>query len=364
MNRVDTFLELLIKQNGSDLHLIAGNVPRMRIFGDIHPIKYRQLSPSETQELLFNTMTERHIQLLKKRGNVDYSYTPTGNTRFRVNVFKHNDGLGGVFRAIPMEIPQLEQLHLPPVVKALAQQAKGLILTTGPTGSGKSTTMAAMIDYINSNKNGHIITIEDPVEFVHKNKKCLVSQREVGEHTRSFVDALHCSLREDPNVILVGEMRDQETIGLAITAAELGILVLGTLHTNGAAAAIDRIINAFNPGEEPYIRTMLSTSLRGIISQQLIKTADGKGRVAAAEVLINNSATANLIREGKTEQLENVIQSGSVQGMQTLDRNLRRLLDSKQISGNDAYKLARNKKMFEQYRSTNEAMEAESSVFQ
>lgn len=363
MNRVDTFLELLVNQNGSDLHIIAGNAPRLRIFGDIHPIKYRELSESETEDLLVSIMSEQQIQYLKNRGNADFSYEVDGLSRFRVNVFRHNNGLGGVFRAITNTIPKLDQLDLPPAVKILAQQPKGLILTTGPTGSGKSTTMAAMINHINSNKSAHIITIEDPVEFVHKNINSLVSQREIGEHTSNFADALHSALREDPNVILVGEMRDLETISLAITAAELGILVLATLHTNGAGAAIDRIINAFRPGEEPYIRTMLSTSLCGIISQQLIKTADGKGRVAVAEILINNPATANIIREGKTEQLENVIQSGALQGMQTMDMSLRRLLDAKKISGDVAFQAARNKKIFEQYRSDPDKRELETSVF-
>lgn len=364
MNRVNSFLELLVKQQGSDLHLISGNAPRIRIYGDIHPIKYRELSNTETQDLLNEIMSEEQIKILSKRGNIDFSYEMENSSRFRVNAFKHQDGLGAVFRAISPVTPHLDQLNLPPAVKALAHQPKGLILTTGPTGSGKSTTMAAMVDHINSTRNGHIVTIEDPVEFVHKNKKCLVSQREVGEHTASFADALHCALREDPDVILVGEMRDLETISLAITAAELGILVLATLHTNGAGAAIDRIINAFKPGEEPYIRTMLSTSLCGIISQQLIKTANGKGRVAAAEILINNPAISNIIREGKTEQLDNVLQSGALQGMQTIDMTLRRLLDAKQISGDDAYRSAKNKKYFEQYRTTTEQSEIERSVFQ
>lgn len=350
MSRIDAFLELLIKQNGSDLHLISGNSPRLRLLGEIHPVKYRVLTERETQMLLYEIMPERHQQLLEKNGGTDLSYEVPGLSRFRVNVFRHVDGIGAVFRAIPREIPSFEQLKLPSVLKSLARQLKGLILVTGPTGSGKSTTQAALVDFINTERKGHIITIEDPVEYIHQNRNCLVSQREVGEHTDSFADALHSALREDPDVILVGEMRDLETISLALTAAEMGILVLATLHTNGAAAAIDRIINAFPAGDEPYIRTMLSTSLCGVISQQLVRSVDNKSRLAAFEIMINNAATANIIREGKSEQLENVIQGGALQGMQSIDMTLRRMLDEKLINGEEAHLRARNKKAFEQYR--------------
>lgn len=350
MSRINAFLELLIKQNGSDLHLISGNPPRMRLLGEIHPVKYRELSERETEMLLFEIMSERHRIILNEEGSTDFSYEIPGLSRFRVNVFRHLDGIGAVFRAIPRQIPTLEELKLPTVLKSLARQHRGLILVTGPTGSGKSTTLAALVGFINAERKGHIITIEDPVEFIHTNKNCLISQREVGEHANSFSDALHCALREDPDVILVGEMRDLETISLALTAAEMGILVLATLHTNGAAAAVDRIINAFPAADEPYVRTMLSTSLCGIISQQLLRTADNKDRLAAVELLINNSATANIMREGKTEQLENVIQGGALQGMQSLDTTLRRLLDAKLITGENAYQHARNKRAFEQYR--------------
>jgi twitching motility protein PilT len=350
MSRINAFLELLIKQNGSDLHLVSGNPPRLRLLGEIHPIKYRVLTEHETQMLLYEIMPERHQDLLQENGNTDFSYEIPGLSRFRVNVFRHIDGIGAVFRAIPRDIPSFDDLKLPSVLKSLARQQKGLILVTGPTGSGKSTTLAALVDFINAERKGHILTIEDPVEFIHQNRNCLISQREVGEHTENFVDALHDALREDPDVILVGEMRDLETISLALTAAEMGILVLATLHTNGAAAAVDRIINAFPAGDEPYIRTMLSTSLCGIISQQLVRCADNKSRLAAFEILINNAATANIIREGKTEQLENVIQGGALQGMQSIDMTLRRMLDEKLISGEEAHLRARNKSAFEQYR--------------
>lgn len=352
MSRINAFLELLISQKGTDLHLVSGNPPRMRLCGDIHPVKYRELSESETQNLLFEIMDDYHKNIFAANGNVDFAYEIPDLSRFRVNVFRHLDGIGAVFRAIPTRIATLEELRLPVVLKNLARQPKGLILVTGPTGSGKSTTLAAMVDYINNEKRGHIITIEDPVEYIHHTKKCLISQREIGQHTNTFAEALHCALREDPDIILVGEMRDLETISLALTAAEMGILVMATLHTNGAASAINRIINAFPPGEDPYVRTMLSTSLCGVISQHLLKTIDGKNRMAAVEVLINNSATANIIREGKTEQLENVMQSGALLGMQAIDTTLRRLLDAKLISGEEAYKNARNKKAFEQYRDT------------
>ncbi|WP_455220274.1 type IV pilus twitching motility protein PilT [Kaarinaea lacus] len=350
MPRIDAFLDLLIKQSGSDLHLISGNAPRVRLLGEIHPIKYRELTENETLQLLKEIMPQHIEAAFEEHGGVDFAYEISEKSRFRVNAFRHLDGVGAVFRTIPTRVPTLEELKLPQVVKSLTRQRRGLILVTGPTGSGKTTTLASMIDQINRERLGHIITIEDPIEYVHVNNQCLVSQREVGLHTETFADALHSALREDPDVILVGEMRDLETISLAVTAAEMGILVLGTLHTNGAAAAVDRIINAFPPSDEPYIRTMLSTSLCGIISQHLLRTADNKDRIAAAEVLINNSATANIMREGKTEQLENVIQGGALQGMQAMDTVLRRYLDEKLITGNEAYRVAKNKAAFEQYR--------------
>ncbi|MCK4587404.1 MAG: type IV pilus twitching motility protein PilT [Gammaproteobacteria bacterium] len=363
MSRVDAFLELLIKQKGSDLHLVSGNPPRIRLYGEIHPIKYRELTEDETKDLLFEIMSERVRTIFEAKGGVDFGYELPGASRFRVNAFRHLDGTGAVFRAIPEQIVTLDELRMPSVLKALSRQRKGLILVSGPTGSGKSTTLAAMIDFINTERKGHIITIEDPVEHVHKHKGCLISQREVGDHTDGFASALRSALREDPDVILVGEMRDLETISLAVTAAEMGILILATLHTNGAAAAIDRVINVFPPGEEPYIRSMLSTSLCGVISQQLVKTADNRGRLAAVETLINNSAASNIIREGKTEQLETVIQGGALQGMQSIDMALRRLLDEKMITGEEAYRKARLKTNFEQYREQDESPDTTTSTF-
>lgn len=363
MSRVDAFLDLLLKQNGSDLHLVSGNPPRIRIYGEIHPVKYRELTEDETKDLLFEIMPDRVRTIFQANGGADFGYELTGSSRFRVNAFRHRDGIGAVFRAIPEKIDTLDELNMPPVLKALTRQRKGLILVSGPTGSGKSTTLAAMIDFINTERKGHIITIEDPVEHVHKHNGCLISQREVGDHTESFASALRSALREDPDVILVGELRDLETISLAVTAAEMGILILATLHTNGAAAAVDRIINVFPPGEEPYIRSMLSTSLCGVISQQLVKTADNRGRLAAVETLINNSAASNIIREGKTEQLETVIQGSALQGMQSIDMALRRLLDEKLITGEEAYRKARLKSNFEQYREQGEPIHTTTSTF-
>jgi len=350
MSRVDTFLELVVKQKGSDLHLISGNPPRVRLNGDTYAVKYRELSSDETNDMLYEIMSKEHQEAFEKNKGVDFAYQTPELGRFRVNVFEHMRGMGAVFRVIPTEIMTLADLRLPPVLKNFCRQRKGLILVTGPTGSGKSTTLAAMVDFINTERKGHVLTIEDPVEFLHQNKNCLISQREVGSHTPRFADALHSALREDPDVILVGEMRDLETVHLALTAAEMGILVMATLHTSGAAASIDRMINVFPAEEESFIRTMISTSLVGVISQLLLRKADHKGRVAALEIMINNPAIANLIREGKTEQIESVIQGSSMQGMQRMDTALRRLLDAKMITGDDAYLKARNKADFERFR--------------
>ena len=359
MNRIDAFLELVIKQGGSDLHLVSGNPPRIRLHGEAFTVKYRELTNKETCELLFEIMPQGIKDIYDKEGGADFAYEVKNMARFRVNVFQHLGGIGAVFRAIPSVIQTLSELNLPPVLKNLCRQQKGLILVTGPTGSGKSTTLSAMVDFINSEKKGHIITIEDPIEFIHSNKNCLISQREIGSHTAGFADALRSSLREDPDVILIGEMRDLETIHLAITAAETGILVIATLHTSGAASSVDRIINVFPAGEEPYVRTMLSTSLVAVVSQQLIRTADQKSRTAALEIMINNSAVSNIIREGKTDQLDNIIQSGAMQGMQRMDTAIRRLLDAQIISGEEAYLKSRNKVEFENFSNEDDLTDTE-----
>ena len=350
MKRIDTFLELVVNQKGSDLHLVSGNPPRIRLYGELLPVKYRELTCEETAALIQETMTPETAKLFAERYNLDYAYEAAGLARFRVNVFRHLHGLGAVLRVIPSTVLSMEDLGLPPVLKSLCREKKGLILVTGPTGSGKSTTLASMVDFINRDRKGHIITIEDPVEFVHQRKNCLMSQREVGSTASSFAAALHSCLREDPNVILVGELRDLETISLAVTAAETGILILGTLHTNGAAATVDRIINAFPAPDQPRIRTMLSTSLCGVISQQLVRRADGRGRLAAMEILLNNAAIANMIREGKTGQLVGVIERGGLLGMQSLDNALRNMLDAKLITAGEAYNKAVNKSIFEPLR--------------
>jgi twitching motility protein PilT len=266
-----------------------------------------------------------------------------------VNAYRHIGGVGAVFRVIPSIVKGLDDLKLPSVLRTFSRQKRGLVLATGPTGSGKSTTLAALVDDVNSSRKGHIVTIEDPIEFTHARKQCLISQREVGFHARSFASALHSALREDPDAILVGEMRDLETISLAITAAETGILVFGTLHTNGAASTVDRMVNVFPPADQPRVRTMLSTSLVGVVSQQLVRKADGRGRIAALEVLVNNPAVANLIREGKTEQIPSAIQGGGLLGMQSLDGALRKLVDAKLIAGKEAYAKAISKRDFERY---------------
>ena len=349
MNRIDAFLELVVNQGGSDLHLVAGNQPRIRLNGEAHIIKYRELSAEETEDLLYEIMPEEIKSSFREKGGADFAYEISDYSRFRVNIFKHINGLGAVFRVIPTHIKTLNELGLPPVIKNFCRQQRGLILVTGPTGSGKSTTLAAMVDFINTEKKGHIITIEDPIEFIHKNKNCLISQREVGVHTDQFSTALRSSLREDPNVVLVGELRDFDTIHMALTAAETGILVIATLHTSSAASSIDRIINVFPPGEEHFVRTMLSTSLVAVISQQLLRGINGKTRVAAHEIMINNSAISNVIREGNTEQFENVMQSSISQGMQLMDTSILRLFDAKLISGEEAYLKSKNKSNFEHY---------------
>lgn len=349
MARIDTFLELLVKQDGSDLHLISGNPPRIRMHGELIGVTYRDLSASETMALLNEIMSDAAREAFETRSSIDFAYAIPNLARFRVNVYRHVNGVGAVLRVIPTVIKSMEQLGLPPVLAGFCQQRKGLVLCTGPTGSGKSTTLAALVDHVNTTRKGHILTIEDPIEFVHPNKSCLLSQREVGFDTLSFAAALHSALREDPNVILVGEMRDLETISLAVTAAETGILVFGTLHTNGAAATVDRIVNVFPPGDQGRIRSMLSTSLLGVVSQQLVKKSDGKGRVAALEILVNNPAVSNILRDGKTEQIATAIQSGSLQGMQSMDMALRRLMDAKVITGKEAYRKAINKREFDMY---------------
>lgn len=346
-NKIDQYLRQLIANDGSDLHLIAGQPPRTRVYGEIRPIENDILTADRARDMFLEIMDDKARHEFDKRDATDFAYNIEGLARFRVNVMRHLGGMGAVLRAIPATARSLNELNMPPAVMRLSKEPQGLILVTGKTGSGKSTTLAAMIDAINDRMHGHILTIEDPIEFVHARKNCLISQREIGQHTGSFGDALHSALREDPDVILVGEMRDLETISIAVTAAEMGILVMGTLHTNGAAQTVDRIVNVFPTDKQSHVRTMLSTSLRGVVSQQLVPRKDGKGLVAALEVLINNSATANLIRQGKLDQLETAMQSGRRSGMCTMDSTLKDLMDKATISGQSAYEAANDKSKFE-----------------
>lgn len=347
MKEIDGLLVKMIERNGSDLHLLAGEPPRTRVYGDLVPMDNQVMKNDDLESFLSEIMGDFPRREFERHDGVDFAYEVPGLSRFRVNAFRHLNGVGAVLRAIPTESVSIESLRLPPVLTSLCQNRQGLVLVTGKTGSGKSTTMAALVNEINSTRKGHILCIEDPIEFVHERNKCLISQREVGQHTASFADALHSALREDPDVILVGELRDLETIGLAVTAAETGILVLGTLHTNRASATVDRIINAFPAKKQPQVRSMLSTSLKAVIAQQLVSRKEGNGLLAAIEILINNSAVANLIREGKTDQLETTMQGGGMSGMQTMDGVLAKMLDQGLISAEEAYLKSFNKSAFQ-----------------
>lgn len=340
-------LEEATRRGASDLHLMADGPPRIRRNGDLETLDEAALDPEELGEALTAIMPEFARNQFAAEDGTDFAHSARGSGRFRVNVMRQSSGLGAVFRGIPEEVQSLESLGLPEALEQFALQNYGLVLVTGKTGSGKSTTLAAMIDAINRRRRGHIITIEDPVEFVHTRKRSLVSQREVGRHTPEFADALRSALREDPDVIMVGELRDLETMGLAVTAAEMGILVFGTLHTAGAASAIDRMVNTFPARRQAQVRNMISTSLQGIVSQQLLRRADGSGRVLAAEVLVNNHAVGNILREGKTDQLENVIRSGALQGMVAMDVSIQRLLDAGLVTAQEAYAAALDKSRFE-----------------
>ena len=353
MSNIDHYLQEALKKNASDLHFVSGDPVRARIHGELQILMEEKLTVESVQECIFEIMDGATQQTFEKQESADFAYEIPGVSRFRVNAFRHLNGIGGIFRAIPSTALSLEKLGMPPVIYDLCKQTSGMILVTGKTGSGKSTTLAAMIDAINSSMKGHILTIEDPIEFVHGTKNSLISQREIGLHSGSFAEALHSALREDPDVILVGEMRDLETISIAVTAAEMGILVMGTLHTNGCAQTVDRIINSFPANKQAHIRTMISTSLRGVVSQQLLPTKGKPGRIAALEVLINTTAVANLIRQGKLDQLETAMQSGGSLGMQTMDSALMSLVEKAFVSGKEAYQQANDKSKFERMKNNN-----------
>ena len=350
MAAIDAFLTQVLERDGSDLHFLAGDVPRVRQYGELKPLRPEPLPADMVKTTLYEIMPKLSVERFEAKDGTDFAHSIPGVARFRVNVMRQLNGMGAVLRVIPSTAKSADELKLPAAVRDLTKMTSGLILVTGKTGSGKSTTLAAMIDDINTREKGHILTIEDPIEFVHKRKNCLISQREIGVHAATFSSALLSALREDPDVILVGELRDLETMSIAVTAAEMGILVMGTLHTNGAAATVDRLVNASPADKQPHVRTMLSTSLRGVVSQQLVPKADKKGRVAALEILINTPAIANLIRQGKMDQLENGMQTGAASGMKLMDAAIQSLLDQRIISGKEAFKKAINKARFEALR--------------
>jgi len=329
------FAEVLMQvmeQGASDLHLTAGAPPMLRKRGQLSPLDYPALNPQVVREIVYSILTNDQRQRLETDWQIDLAYSIPGRARFRVNVFFQRDSLGAAFRLIPSEMPALDTLGLPPVIRDLTRKPRGFVLVTGPTGSGKSTTLAAMIDVINQSRHEHIMTVEDPIEFLHRHKSCIVNQREIGSDAQSFAMALKAALRQDPDVILVGEMRDLETISTALTAAETGHLVFATLHTQDTAQTVDRIVDVFPPSQQQQVRVQLSVALQGIVTQQLLPTADGMGRVAATEILIPTPAVRNLIREGKTHQIYSTLQTGGSHGMQTMDASLADLVRRDKIT--------------------------------
>jgi len=342
---ITELLAFSVKYNASDLHLSAGLPPMIRVDGDIRRINVPALDHKMVHSLVYDIMNDKQRRDYEEFLEVDFSFEIPGLARFRVNAFNQDRGAAAVFRTIPSKVWTLEDLNAPPIFKTICENPRGIVLVTGPTGSGKSTTLAAMIDYINDNLYGHILTIEDPIEFVHQSKKCLINQREVHRDTLGFSEALRSALREDPDIILVGELRDLETIRLALTAAETGHLVFGTLHTSSAAKTIDRIVDVFPAGEKSMVRSMLSESLRAVIAQTLLKKVGG-GRLAAWEIMIGTPAIRNLIREDKVAQMYSAIQTGQAVGMQTLDQHLQELLQRGVITRQDARARAQNKDTF------------------
>jgi twitching motility protein PilT len=332
MAKLDDLFRLMVKQGASDLHLTTGAPPSLRIDGRIEKLEYRDLTDEECKALIMEILSEEQRRRFSEHWDLDCAYSVPDCGRFRCNIFFQRKGVGAVFRYIPEDIKSMEELNLPKAIGEIITAHQGLILVTGPTGSGKSTTLAAMINELNATEKLHILTLEDPIEFVHQNKKSLVNQREISTNTKSFASALKASLREDPDIILVGEMRDPETIGLALKAAETGHLVFGTLHTMSAPKAIDRIIDSFSQDEQPQIRSMLSESLKAVIAQALLPKVNGKGRVAAHEIMINNMAIANLIRENRIFQIKSTMQTARGEGMQTMDDALTKLMQEGKIS--------------------------------
>ena len=343
---ITELLAFSVKNKASDLHLSAGLPPMIRVHGDVRRINLPAMEHKDVHGMVYDIMNDGQRKIYEETLECDFSFEIPNLARFRVNAFNQHRGAGAVFRTIPTKVLTLEELNCPKIFKEISEYPRGIVLCTGPTGSGKSTTLAAMVNHVNENDYGHILTVEDPIEFVHESKKCLINQREVGPHTLSFSNALRAALREDPDVILVGEMRDLETIRLALSAAETGHLVFGTLHTSSAAKTVDRIVDVFPAAEKEMVRSMLSESLRAVISQTLMKTKDGSGRVAAHEIMIGTPAIRNLIREGKVAQMYSAIQTGQNFGMQTLDQNLIDLVRRNVISSSEARYRAANKDAF------------------
>ena len=346
MAKIDAFFKLMPEQGASDLHLVSGQQPILRIHGEMERVKYKALENDELKAMLYEIAPEEKIKRFEETGDIDFGYEIPGLARYRANFFQQKYGVAAVFRQIPSDVLTAEQLGLPPVVKKFAMLHKGMVLVTGPTGSGKSTTLAAMMDFANKNRKDHIITVEDPIEFVHKSQGCIINHREIGLHTKSFASALRGALREDPDIVLVGEMRDLETIELALTAASTGHLVFGTLHTPSAAKTVDRVIDVFPSSQQAQIRTTLSESLKGVVAQNLFKRVDKKGRCAALEILVVTPAVSNLVREEKTFQIPSAIQTGKKYGMQSLDDAILDLLNKGWIGAEDAYDKCIEKQRF------------------
>jgi len=349
MARIDAFLKLGLAQGCSDVHLAVGVPPMLRMNGDLRPIKFRELTDTELETYLLEILTSKQKERLHEGHDLDFSYVGDESGRFRVNVFRKATGIGAVFRFIPADVPNLEQLHVPPILKKFCDYHQGMVLVTGSTGTGKSTTLAAMVDYLNETRNLNVISLEDPIEFVHPSKQCQIIQRELGTHVTSFADGVRSAMREDPDVILVGELRDAETISMAMTAAETGHLVLGTLHTTGAVKTIDRIIDAL-PGElREQTKGFLAMSLKAVVTQVLIKTPDGRGRRAILEILVNNRAIAKLITTDQTHQISSQMQMGRDLGMQVMDSALLEAINNKDIDPDDAIRFANDKKKFRRF---------------
>lgn len=349
MAQIDAFFKLMHDEGASDLHVMAGQQPVLRIRGDMERVKFKVLDNETLKQMLYEICPEDKIKIFEETGDMDFGYEIPGLARYRCNFFQQKNGIGAVFREIPSEIMTCEQLGLPKVISKLASLPKGLVLVTGPTGSGKSTTLAAILDECNKTRKDHILTIEDPIEFVHKSQQCVINHREVGTHTKSFTAALRGALREDPDIILVGELRDLETITLAMEASMTGHLVFGTLHTMNAMKTVDRVVEVFPANQQGQVRSTLADALKAVVSQTLFKRVDIKGRVAALEVLVCTPAVRNLIREAKTYQIPSIMQTGKKFGMQTLDDAIMDLLQKKRISAEDAYTNCFEKQKFVKY---------------